>query len=73
MISEKTPVTISLIISLIAGLSWLFALSAKTEAMAVRVQVVEAASMDKVKEDAKFQREVIERLARIEVALKYKQ
>lgn len=67
-ITENTLIPISAVVILAGGIFWLSSLYVKSDVLAQRMSSIE----ENIKESEVFQREVIERLARIEEAIKHK-
>lgn len=71
-ITEKTLVPISLIIALCGGIIWLSAIWFKGESTASEFYEFKNEYKHNQSEDLKLSREILERLARIEEAIKRK-
>lgn len=69
-ITPETLVPLSLMGVLIGGIFWLSSMSIKSSIVYAKVDKLEEANSKQSEDNAKFQREVIERLARIEEALR---
>lgn len=67
---EKLPLYTSMVAMAVSGIVWATTASVKADNTSSRIDKIEAYSQKKVDEENKFEREVIERLARIEQALK---
>ena len=66
---EKLPMLVSLIAMAVSGIVWATTASVKADTTSSRIDKLEASSQKSVDEERQFEREVIERLARIEQAL----